>query len=355
MNTDFTKDRKSGFINILGLIETDIRTWSGSNGILIAVSIEDIRTINASHGRQFGDIYVHDLIQSLHETLHQINMRHDAAKVFRISSNEYVLMVPQMPFSDADAVMRILEASYNTHLQSQDMPPSTLLLRKVAYRSAIPAVAHVLKWSNKSLLEPGYTDVLDFEEIDWTNKLIERTLLCFSETLAMLRDVHAISLSDDISKLPNHRAASACLARLFTQYRAGNRQFSVLFIDGDNLKRYNQLGYQAGNRMIEGMARILSLSLREHDQVFRWLSGDEFLVCLPDTDLASAMRIGERIRAAVESGTTTWEFPVTISVGVANCPLDGASLDTLLPRAEAANSAAKDHGKNQVVHCPITA
>ena len=354
MHTDFTKDRKSGFINILGLIETDIRAWSGSHGVLVAVSIENIRSINASHGRQFGDIYVHDLIQSLNETLHQLRLRHAAAVVFRISSNEYVLMVPELPFTDAEPVMKILEATYRMHLHSQDMPLSELSLRKVAYRSPIPAVAHVLKWSNKSLLEPGYTEVLDFDESDWTNKLIERTLNCFSETLTMLRDVHAISLSDDISKLPNHRAASACLARLFQQYRGSNRTFSVLFVDGDNLKRYNQLGYQAGNRMIEGIAHIITLSLREHDQVFRWLSGDEFLVCLPDTDLTNAMHIGERIRSAVETGTTTWEFPVTISVGVANCPIDGTAIDTLLPRAEAANSAAKDHGKNRVVHCPVT-
>lgn len=352
MHTDFTKDRKSGFINILGLIETDIRAWSGSFGVLIAVSIENIRGINASHGRPFGDIYVHDLIQSLHETLHQIRLRHEAAVVFRISSNEYVLMVPELPYVDADPVMKILNASYRMHLHSQDMPASELSLRKVAYPSPIPAVAHVLKWANKSLLEPGYVDILDYSESDWTNKLIERTLNCFSETLSMLRDVHAVSLSDDISKLPNHRAASACLARLFQQYRCGNRPFSILFIDGDNLKRYNQLGYQAGNRMIEGIAHILSLSVREHDQVFRWLSGDEFLVCLPDTDLVNAMHIGERIRGAVETGTGTWDVPVTISVGVANCPLDGTHIDTLLPRAEAANTAAKDLGKNRVMHCP---
>lgn len=72
--------------------------------------------------------------------------------------------------------------------------------------------------------------------------------------------------------------------------------------------------------MIEGLSKIISSSIRENDKVFRWLSGDEFLVILGDTELEEALNIAERVRYSVEQNTKDWKYPITISVGVANCP-----------------------------------
>ena len=347
--TDFTRDRKSGFINILGLIGTDIHEMCGSSGTLISVSIENLRNINAAHGRHHGDIYVHDLILTLQESLASIRLRYQKAVAIRISPNEYVLMLPNMPESEAVPIARILKARYRDLVLEQNMPESTLSAHHVAYQQSIPHLSHLLKWSNRVMTTPGYTSILQFDESDWTDTLIERSLDSFSETLDLLREADRLSLSDDISKLPNHRAANACLNRLFQQYKTCHRHFSILFLDGDNLRRYNEMGYAHGNRMIEDMARFILHSLREQDQVFRWLSGDEFLVCLPDTDMTTAARIGERIRTHVESATLDWPMPVTISVGVASCPQDGVNPETLVHRAERANALAKDNGKNCVV------
>ncbi len=350
-NTDFTIDRKSGFANILGLAETDIQAMSGNNGTLISVSISDLRGINTAFGRHHGDFYVQDLTLALNDVMPAVKLRYVKSAIFRISPNEYILMLPGMPLEEAGPLIGRLNDAFLGLVRGRALQDAPLVTRKVAYSQAIPHVSHLIKWSNKSWAKPDYTQELGFDDADWTNTLIERTMNNFLENLTLLREVDAMSHSDDISKLPNHRAAAICLNRLIHEYKSMHRHFSILFIDGDNLKRYNQLGYKKGNLMIEGLARIIKSSLREHEQVFRWLSGDEFLVCLPGTDLPIAMKVGERIRCAVESGTLDWTFPVTVSVGVANCPQDGTNADALILRAEVANGIAKNNGKNLVAYC----
>lgn len=351
-NTDFTKDRKSGFINILGLIESDIGGMSGENGILVTVSIGNIRTINALSGRAIGDIHVYGLITVLNETLQYIRHHYPLANIFRVSANEYIIMVPYMPVAETDAFILRIHSTYDAILLSEGQMGGVLAIRHVAYGKRIPHASYLIKWSNKAFLEPGYTSELTFEDTDWSDMMIERTLRSFNETLSLLREVDTLSLSDEVSKLPNHRAAIACLTHLQAEFSAQGQPYCVLFIDGDNLKRYNQLGYQHGNKMIEGLAGIIARSIRNEDQVFRWLSGDEFLVCLPDCELNVAMSVAERIRATVEQDTRKWEYPVTISIGVANCPDDSPEHDMLVQLAEKSNAHAKATGKNRVSYLP---
>ena len=124
--------------------------------------------------------------------------------------------------------------------------------------------------------------------------------------------------------------------------------FSILFIDGDNLKQYNTLSYQRGNLMIRDLGRLIADQLRRGDFLARWFSGDEFLVILPRADRAEALRVGERLRSKVEKTTRKWPFPITISVGVATYPIDGSTMEELLVKAEKANALAKKEGKNKV-------
>lgn len=172
---------------------------------------------------------------------------------------------------------------------------------------------------------------------------------------------------DDISGLPNHRAATALLERTLTAATAahqartrdvspsrrrqerGSRSFAVLFIDGDNLKLYNEDGYEAGNRMIARLAGALAARLRPTDYVARWLSGDEFLAILPGADRTGARRAAERLRAAVEREFRDALIPVTISVGLAVFPEDGTTAGALVDRAVTYNAAAKKAGKNRVL------
>ena len=153
---------------------------------------------------------------------------------------------------------------------------------------------------------------------------------------------------DDISGLPNHRSARAMLERTIRRHQRDERPFAVFFIDGDNLKRYNDDGYEAGNRMIMRLARSIMDGLRPTDYVARWLSGDEFLAILLEADEANAGLVAERLRETVQQAFKGAHIPVTISIGVSVYPLDGRTPGTLIERAVAQTAAAKKAGKNRV-------
>jgi diguanylate cyclase (GGDEF)-like protein len=157
-----------------------------------------------------------------------------------------------------------------------------------------------------------------------------------------------LSQHDDVSGLPNHRAAQAQLQRTVRRHTRSNQPFAVFFIDGDNLKRYNDEGYEAGNRMITRLAHTIQEGLRPTDYVARWLSGDEFLAVLPEADTESAVVVAERLRKAVEDEFHGARIPVTVSIGVAVYPQDGTTAGTLIDRAVASNATAKKAGKNRV-------
>jgi diguanylate cyclase (GGDEF)-like protein len=130
---------------------------------------------------------------------------------------------------------------------------------------------------------------------------------------------------------------------------ANQRSFSILMIDGDNIRAYNSVNYAAGDEMIRDMSAVIKEYVRPNDFVARWRTGDEFMVILPDTPADIAQKVGERIRLAVKEASKTWRFPITISIGIASFPTHGENIADLIDKAEAANKRAKDQGKDQVV------
>ena len=155
--------------------------------------------------------------------------------------------------------------------------------------------------------------------------------------------------TDTISGLPNLKAALLHMEKTLQNSIASHKPFSVLMIDGDNIRVYNSINYAAGDEMIRDMSFVFKDTLRPNDFVARWRTGDEFIAILHDTPIEGAKTVGERLRLAVKEASRSWRFPVTISIGIATCPTHGDYMDTLIDKAESANKRAKEHGKNQVV------
>ncbi len=125
------------------------------------------------------------------------------------------------------------------------------------------------------------------------------------------------------------------------------RPLAVAVVDIDRFKAVNdRLGHAAGDVVLAGVGRALAGHLRTGDLVVR-TGGEEFAVLLPETDLAGARLVAERLRAAV-AALTTLPTPVTVSVGLA-VRGDGDSPETLLARADAACYEAKRSGRDRVV------
>lgn len=153
------------------------------------------------------------------------------------------------------------------------------------------------------------------------------------------------SLLDSISGLPNMRAAILKLENEISS----KQQFAVMLIDGDNLRLYNTINYAAGDEVIQKMGVVLTENLRPGDFVARWRSGDEFIVILPDTSGEGAKVAGDRFCSAIREASITWQFPTSISIGVATYPRHGDHVNALVDAAEAANKQAKEKGKDRVI------
>jgi diguanylate cyclase (GGDEF)-like protein len=145
------------------------------------------------------------------------------------------------------------------------------------------------------------------------------------------------------------RAALLHVDKVLSEAVALNQPFSVLLMDGDNLRLFNNISYAAGDEMIKNMSAVLLDKLRPGDFVARWRTGDEFIVILPNTTSAGAKIVGERFCSAVRETSQTWIFPTSISIGIATYPQHGDNLNTLVDVAEKAMKHAKDEGKDRVV------
>ena len=157
------------------------------------------------------------------------------------------------------------------------------------------------------------------------------------------------SYLDSISGLPNMRAALLKMDQAIKDAVSSNQPFSILLIDGDNLRKYNSISYAAGDTAIQNIGAVLSKNLRPGDFVARWRTGDEFIVILPNTFGEGARVVAERFRSAIREASRAWNFPTSISIGIATYPKHGDKVNALVDVAEMANKQAKDEGKDRVI------
>lgn len=127
---------------------------------------------------------------------------------------------------------------------------------------------------------------------------------------------------------------------------------SIIMVDIDWFKKINDsYGHESGNDVLRSLSRIIKQCIRDVD-IFTRYGGEEFAIILPQTPLAEAERIGERIRSQVE--TTVMEvneereLKITVSVGVSAYPENGKSHEELVSLADQALYRAKGSGKNLV-------
>ncbi|MBT1070584.1 GGDEF domain-containing protein [Pelotalea chapellei] len=131
-----------------------------------------------------------------------------------------------------------------------------------------------------------------------------------------------------------------------------DKPFSILIIDIDYFKRINdRYGHVTGDRVLKEMSAMLKEHLREYDYVCRY-GGEEFLVAAPETPLADAHELADRLRREVEAKPFAIPaqpaIPVTISVGVTQL-VKGEQIEATLSRADKALYQAKESGRNRVV------
>lgn len=186
-----------------------------------------------------------------------------------------------------------------------------------------------------------------------------RVLALYSQLDDRNEQLRRMALVDGLTGIANRRAFDDDFMRHREQARRFWRTLSLIMIDIDRFKPYNDTyGHEAGDNALRTVAQILQRDLRQVDKAYRY-GGEEFVCLLPETDETGAFIVADRLRQAVfEARIAHPGNPpagvVTVSLGVATFDMRDQGED-LIKHADAALYAAKAAGRNRVVawgpHC----
>lgn len=178
--------------------------------------------------------------------------------------------------------------------------------------------------------------------VDITQRVqYERELRALNERL------ESLAFTDALTGLLNHRAMQDKLGEMFADARSGVQKFSLILLDIDHFKRFNDtFGHHAGDDVLRLVAQVLQQKAPPGSFVARY-GGEELSVLLPGYQLADAVNVAEKLRQAIASADNPYR-QVTASFGVAEYMPYMHSPSDVVEVADAALYEAKRSGRNCV-------
>ena len=162
--------------------------------------------------------------------------------------------------------------------------------------------------------------------------------------------MHALAttaITDSLTGAYNRNMLNVALPSEIERSRRHNTPLAIIMLDIDHFKEVNDRhGHQVGDRTLVWLTERISTQLRDADLLFRW-GGEEFLVLAPNTDLAAACVVADRMRREIEQSPLEPAGMITCSFGCSQFWQEDTT-DTFIQRADRALYAAKDNGRNCV-------
>ena len=182
------------------------------------------------------------------------------------------------------------------------------------------------------------------------NKQYERELEAYQKELEKINaQLEARSITDKLTGLKNRHAFEERLNEEIKRADRYKTELSLLMLDVDHFKQFNDtFGHLAGDQVLQHVARLIQERARSTDFVSRY-GGEEFVIILPNTDAAGALKLAERFRKVI--GGASWgNRAVTVSIGAASLSADVVNGSLLVSEADKALYFCKQRGRNQVAH-----
>jgi diguanylate cyclase (GGDEF)-like protein len=352
-----------------GRLESDIffsSSWNdpSRNSSILFLDMNHIKTLNDTRGHVYGDSAI--------RWMGILLMEESQITVYRLGGVEFVILLTTGTVEEHVQLVERILTRIRRESESLDIPDPAAHLALIHYFRLPTSIDGVLMQMNEAMVKVKNNNISPFMVFDAADFKIPVTAIRWKpanesdtsyvyrwisrknihqvlEMGRILDNVHQEAYTDTISGLPNMRAALLHLEQKLKSSESANGSLSILLMDGDNIRAYNNINYAAGDEMIRDLCVVLKKNLRPNDFVARWRTGDEFIAILPDTNSEGARIVGERFRLAVKEASQNWRFLTTISIGIASYPSHGDSINALVDRAESALKCAKDQGKDQVV------
>jgi len=176
--------------------------------------------------------------------------------------------------------------------------------------------------------------------------MIVRQVAVAMEASKLYRDLKFLTITDPLTGIYNFRYFTKTLDHEISRARRYNSPLCLLMIDVDNFKDYNDAyGHLEGDILLKELSRIFKENVRDVDVSCRY-AGDEFVIVLPDTKIAEAEIVANKIRKKV--GELRCKSKINISIGIAQLPRnkDINRYDFML-KVDSALYQAKKDGKNR--------
>ncbi len=163
------------------------------------------------------------------------------------------------------------------------------------------------------------------------------------------QQLELLSVRDELTGVNNRRAFNITLSREISRAIRYQMPLSLVMIDVDNFKSYNDtFGHQAGDEVLQMVGSLLPRHLEEMSVAARY-GGEEFALILPDTSAQNALQIAEKLRCSFEQ--TVWpRRSVTASFGIATTNFGYHDKIALVTAADTALYTSKQAGRNRVTH-----
>jgi two-component system, cell cycle response regulator len=197
-------------------------------------------------------------------------------------------------------------------------------------------------------IAPGAASERDTEQLV---ALVARELGGPVRIAALMDEQKLLATIDPLTALRNRRAFVEIARVEVSRCQRYELPLSLMLLDVDHFKNVNDsYGHSAGDHVLGELGALLSRQLRTCDVPARW-GGEEFVIALPNTDLAGSYVLAERLRVAISELSISHEgrpIPISVSIGVAGFK-PGESLEALVDCADRAMYTAKVSGRNRVV------
>lgn len=235
----------------------------------------------------------------------------------------------------------------------------TNLIKKEYDTDVIVMTGYTSEHSYEQAISRGASDFLfkpvRYEELALRLKRVLKERQLSTERSEMLRELKKLAITDGLTGLFNSRHFYKQLDLEVDRIRRYNHSISILIIDIDHFKDYNDLfGHMEGDKVLFRIGELIKSCLRRMDTAYRY-GGEEFTVILPETNNQDAIIVAERIRRIIEAETFTpssgEKITITVSIGTTEYEPE-ERISSFVQRADKALYVSKDLGRNRVSSIP---